>query len=872
VIRRIQEAFSHLVAVFRHSQHDRDFDEELAAHVDLLTERNLRRGLVPDEARRLAILQIGGLSATQELHREVRGMPRVESVIHASRQAWRSVLSARVIALLAATALAVGIGSATAIYSVVNAVMLKPLPYRYGDRFVALFAGSTHDPARFSELLSGDARAYEERTRVFDAFGWFRGAGKNLMYRGEPLFVHGAAVTVPLVYQLGVQPVLGQWFRDLNGTVISNSLWQRLGANPAILGQALTLDGRTYIVTGVMPESFHFPVAGITSVGVRADVWMPLDPRERAGSAYVAYARLKPDVSFRVAEADVKRVAAEIAAESPRDHQDYTARLFELRETVIREIRPTLLLLFAAAALLFLIACASAAALLLARSVARARETAMRVALGASRRQLAVHYLAEGLLISLAGAAGGVFLAVTLTPVIVSLAANYLPRADEIAVDWTVLLFALAAACLASGLSSLAPLLQAARIVPADLLAGARSSAGPRSQRALQSLVIGEIALAFALLAVSALLIAHLRSLSRISTGFDANHLLTFVLSVPGTIANNPDARIPIQQRFVDSLRTIPGVDEVAFANVLPLKSCCWSTTVYAQGNTVDSTASQKTSLMAVSVGYLRTMRIPVRRGRFFEDRDLVKSPLSVPVVVSEAAARRYWGDRDPVGEIGRLSNPRAHFHVVGVAGDVRNDGLNNPTVPEVYIPAFYTRFESMRFVIRSARPVASLLPDIRGQVRSIDPEQPIHDVATMREIVQQTITLERAASFLTGFFAVAALLMAMLGVYGVLSYSVRQRTVEIGVRMALGATWREVASLIVGRGLRMAVYGVAAGGVLAIAGASWLGRIFQIREIGPTPFLYSMAIVGAMVLAASLTPAWRAALQSPVLVIRNQA
>ena len=764
--RRLHEALSRLAAVFRKSTLDQDFDEELAAHLDLLTERNLRRGLPRHEARRQAILQVGGLNATRDLHRETRGMPRLERVVHGCRQAWRSVWSAKAATLLAATALAIGIGSATAIYSVVNAVMLKPLPYRDGARFVAVFAADTRDPSRSFPLRSDDARMFEERNRAFDAFGWFREAGKNLTFAGEPHHVHGVAVTVPLVEDLGVQPIIGQWFRDLNGAVISSALWQRLGNDPAIIGKILTLDSRSYTVTGVMPQAFHLPVAGITSVGLRADVWMPLDPRERAGAAYVAYARLLPDISFQAAEADVKRVAAEIAAEDPRIHRAYTARLFDLRETVIRDIRPTLLLLFAAAGLLFLITCANAAGLLLARSVARARETAMRVALGASRGQLAAHYLAEGALISLIGATGGVLLAVTITPAIVSLAANHLPRADEIAVDWTVLLFALAAAGMASVLSSLAPLRHAVRTPPGDALRdGIRVSAGRRSRRASQLLVVVEIALAFALLTASSVLVAHLRNLSRISPGFDGDNVLTFALSLPGPIANDPARRIPLQQRLVDSLRAIPGVEDVAFANQLPFKGCCWPTTIHVEGRTVDAPAVQRTSLMAVSDGYFGTMRIPIRRGRFFRDSDLVREPSSLPVVVSESAAQRYWGGQDPVGTHGRFDNADTgtRFHVVGVAGDVTNDGLNNPSVPEVYRPAVYSRIEGMKVVMRSERPAASLLPDIRGVIRSIDSELPVHQVTTMREVIRQTITLERSASLLTAFFAGAALLMAML-------------------------------------------------------------------------------------------------------------
>jgi putative ABC transport system permease protein len=786
------------------------------------------------------------------------------------RQAWRSWRGARGTALLAATALAIGIGSTTAIYSVVNAVMLKPLPYRDGDRFVAVFGAETTDPEHYSHLLASDARAYQERTRVFDAFGWFREAAKNLTFAGQPHHVQGVRVTLALVHQLGVDPVLGQWFQDETGVVISTPLWRRLGSDPGIIGKPLTLDGASFTVTGVMPASFHLPVAGVTSAGTRTDVWMPLDPRE-SGGGYVAYGRRTPGITVAAVEADVKRVAAEIAADDPVNHPAYTARVFDLRETVVKDIRPTLLLLFAAAALLFLITCANAAGLLLARAVARARETAIRVALGAGRRQLGAQFFAEGLLVAVAGAAGGVFLSLTLTPVIVAMAGDYLPRAGEIAVDWTVLLFALGGAFVASALSSLAPLWQAARTAPADALGdGARASAGARSRRVSQSLSSAEVALAFALLVTSAILILHLRNLSRVSPGFDADDVLTFALSVPGPVADDPDKRVPLQRRLVEALQAIPGVGEVAFANQLPLAGCCMGTNIYAEGRPADPSASQRMSLVAASPGYLRAMRIPLRAGRALTEHDAIEG--LILVVVNEAAAKRYWGGQNPIDAYGRFNNPAgARFRVVGVVGDVKNDGLGSPTVPEVHLLGSIPRFESMHFVVRSARSAGSLMPDIRRVIRSIDPEQPIHDVATMREIIHRTMTLERVASFMTAFFAGAALLLAMLGVYGVVSYSVRQRTVEIGTRMALGATSRDVLSLIVSDGLKMAAFGVAAGGIAAIGGAIYLGRVFTTVELGPAPFVSSTAIVAAVAFAASVLPAWRAAALSPMVAIRNQ-
>jgi putative ABC transport system permease protein len=790
-------------------------------------------------------------------------------------QAWRSWRNDKAAAFLAVAAFAAGIGATTAIYTVVNAVMLRPLPYGAGDRFVAIFSAATNDRVHYGSLTIRDAQTYQERTRAFDAFGWFRYAGKNLTFAGEPHHVEGVAVTPSLARQLGVDPMLGQWFQDETGVVISAPLWRQLSADTAIVGKSLTLDGRSYTVTGVMPEHFQLPVAGILSAGSRTDVWIPLDPGGRGepegGVPYFAYARRKPGVTFGAAEADVKRVAAEIAAEDPLNHPAYTARVFDLRETVIKDIRPTLLLLLAAAALLFLITCANAAGLLLARSVARARETAVRLALGASRTQLAAHYFAESLPIALLGAAAGTSLSFTLTPRVVSMTADYLPRAEEISVDWVVVLFAAGAAILASVLSSLAPLWQALRTAPAEALGeGTRASASVRSRRLSQSLVVAEIALAFALLAVSAILIGHLRNLSRTSPGLDPDRVLTFAASLPSPIADDSAKRIAFQKRLVEALRVIPGVDAVAFANQLPLDGCCLDINVYPEGRPADVMAGQRTSLMAITPDYFRAMGIPLQRGRLLSETDVRDDP--AVAVISQSAATRYWGDRAPIGRYGRFTTPGgSRFQVVGVVGDVRNDGLSNPPVPDIYILSALPNVDTMNFVVRSARPVAALLPEIRHAVQSVDSEVPIHDVASMRDIIRRSMTLERAASVLTAFFALAALLLATLGIYGVVSYFVRHRRVEIGTRMALGATSRNVLSLIVVGGLTMAAAGVVVGGALGLGATLSLKRAFDIGDVGAGPFVAATAIVGAVALAASALPAWRASVLSPMVAIRDQ-
>jgi predicted permease len=787
-------------------------------------------------------------------------------------QAWRSWLGAKAVALLAIAALAVGIGSATSIYTIVNALMFKPLPYRDGELFVALFSGDLNDPGHYGSLTFQDAVTFSQRTRAFDAFGWFREAGKNMMYAGSPLHVQGVAVTPDLVLELGADPILGQWFRDDSGVVISNALWRKLGSDPGIVGKPLTLDGRSYVVTGVMPNAFGLPIAGATTVGLQADLWMALDPRRgESGVAFFAYARRKPDVSFTAAEADVKRVAAEIGREDPARHSAYTARLFDLRETVIKEIRPTLLLLFGAAGLFFLITCGNAAGLLLARSVARAQETAVRIALGAGRKELAAHYFTEGLLVSVAGALAGVFFSLTLTRAIVSFAADYLPRASEVTVDWRVLLFALAAAIVASLLVSLAPLWQASRTMPADVLGdGVRGSAGVRTRRISGWLVVAEIALAFALMAVSAVLLAHLRNLSRVSTGFDPEPVLSVTLSVPGTIGRDPAKRIPLQTRLLEGMRSIPGVEESAVTSHVPLDGCCVGTSIYPEGIAIDPNAPQRTSLMGVSPSYFRAMRVALKAGRLFTDFDRVENV--VWAVISESAVKRYWDGQNPVGAYGRFGTAKGdRFQVLGVVGDVKNDGLGNPSVPEIYIPSSILNMETVNFVLRSFRPPSSLISDVRGVVRNIDPELPVTNIAPMRDVVQKSLSLERAASLLTTFFAGAALLMAMLGVYGVVSYATRQRTVEIGTRIALGATRQGVLSLIVRDGLKMAAFGVIAGAVAGLAAVYSSRSFFSISEVGPIPFLYSTGIVTGLAAASSLFPALRASMLSPMVAIRNQ-
>ena len=791
-------------------------------------------------------------------------------------QAWHSWKSARSTALLVVLAFAVGIGSATTIYAVIHGLLLKPLPYAHGERFVSVLGASLDDPKAMSSLRFDDISEYGARMRSFDAFGWMQFVDFNLTAPGQPLYLNGVRVTPPLANSLGVNPRMGRWFQNANApeAVISDALWRRLGADPNFVGKPITLSGHIYTVSGVMPAGFNLPLAGAYGE-VRIQVWVPLDPagagQDRDNASNFGYARLRPGATAEQADAEIKRLAKEIAQRDPAGHQNYSARVDDLHGLITREIRPILLVLFGAAILLLLITCANVGGLLLARAVSRARETAVRVALGAGLWQLATQYLLEGLMVALPGAAAGLLLSMALVRMLVAYGNAATARVDSIAVDWGVMAFTVAIAFAACALTSLAPLWQAARTLPNDVLSeGVRASAGARSRRISRAFVVAEVALAFVLLSVSSVLIAELYRLTRVSPGFDTNHLLTFQLAFsPEGIPGKPSQHA-YQTRLLEAVQAVPGVTGAGIVNQIPLNGCCFSTAIFQEGTSARPSTGERVAFLPVNPEYFRTMGIPLRRGRLLTERDNNETLLSA--VINQAAVQRYWPDRDPVGAFGHLSSPKgSRFQVVGVVGDVKNNGLDNPTVPEVYLNAAIVSMNPINFVVRSIMPEAALVPAVRRAIQSVNPQQPIHEVKMMSEIVAESMALKTGAASVMSFFAFAALLMATLGTYGVVSYSVRQRTVEMGTRMALGATSGDLLKLVMGAGLRMAAYGLAIGAVATVAGIWLLADQINLGRPGVLPFAVSAAIVASIALASSLFPAWRATLLSPMVAIRNE-
>ena len=789
-------------------------------------------------------------------------------------RAFRSWLNSRGVATVAIVAFAIGIGAATAMYTIVDSVLLRPLPYAAGERFIALYGASTSEPDRFSSSTSVDLQEYRRRATSFDVFGIFTPSTHNLTAPGEPRHVMVVSVTPGLVPALGIEPALGHWFTDGQGAAIAETLWRQLGADPQIVGKPITLDGRVYTVAAVMPARFVLPVSGPGAEGVATDVWIQLAPdadgADATGAFYFAYARRKPGVPLAAAQAEVKTIAADIARRDPQGHAFYSARVDDLRDVGIREQRPTILLLLTAAVVLLVITCANVAGLLLVRSVSRARETATRIALGASARQLALQYLIEGALVSAIGALVGIGVSAVLVRWALAFGSDFLPRTSVVSMDWTVPGLAFGLGAFTSVVSTLAPLWQASRAAPADVLnPGVRVSAGARVKRLSQALVVAEIALAFALVAGAAGLALHLRALANTPPGFDPDHLLAFAVDVPAPIAA---AKAPIrnayQTHLVDAIAALPGATGAGFSNQLALDGCCLSTTIEREGH--PSGSAERTSFVIASPEYLMTMRIPLRRGRLLTDRDTSEAPVSV--MLNQAAATRYWGDDNPVGQFGVLAGGGSRFQVVGVVGDVKNNGLDSETVPEVYLPSAVTFSNPMKFVVRSTLPADTLLAQIRAAVRSVDPALPIHDVTTMTAVVARSLATERVSAALSSGFALTALLLATLGIYGLVSYTVRQQTVEIGTRMAVGATSRDILRLVAGNGLIVAAIGVGIGGVLILAGSTLLDRLISLQPISWISAAASAFVVAAVAGCAAALPALRASRMQPNLAIRDEA
>jgi putative ABC transport system permease protein len=782
--------------------------------------------------------------------------------------------------LAALLALALGIGANTAVFSVIQGVLLRPLPNPNSDRLVIVQdafeqQGMDLGPGCIADFLDWKARSRSFQT--LDAFGRNR---FTLTGDGETEQVIGLDVTASFFQTLDARPLLGRTFssgEDQPGrpptVVLGERLWRRRYASaPDIAGKPIALNGRPHTVIGVMPASFRF--------GPRdAEAWaiLELTPPTRRGPFFLrGIARLRPGVTLAQANADMQGVAREVERANPKDYDRLRFPVMSLRESVVGEVRPLLWVLGGAVLLVLLIAVSNVANLMLARATARRRETAIRASLGASHGQLVRPFLVESMLLALAGGAAGTALAAAGVRALRWLAPPGLPRLDEIGIDAGVLGFTLSASLASAAVFGLAPVLAGATSTLAESLkAGARGT-DARGNRARSILVVAQVALSVLLLIGAGLLIRSFNLLGAVPAGFHAppERVLSLLVSPTGERYNDDRLLAAYWDRLLGRIRALPGVEAASIAVTMPPDRLAFTDGFEIQGKSPPSGFDNPAvPVPFVDRDYFRTLGIPLVRGRVFSAGDTMDSPRIT--VISETMARRFFSGQDPVGQRlkhGGRTSGAPYMEIVGVVGDVKYDGLGNEHEPVYYEPTSQVPDRPMWVLVRTATDALALAPTVRNEIRTVDPDVPIARVGSMRQALSESRDLPRFRSLSMTVFAAGALLLAAVGIYGVIAYSVTQRTQEFGIRMAVGATVGDVLRLVVGRGTRLAGLGIALGLVGALALSRVLKTIlFGITPTDPLTFGSVGALLGAVAVLASLIPALRASRVDPVLALRQE-
>ncbi|HYK22874.1 MAG TPA: ABC transporter permease [Pyrinomonadaceae bacterium] len=793
---------------------------------------------------------------------------------------------------IAVITLALGIGANSAIFSVINAVLLRPLPFKDPERLIVVWERRANSGRANLPLSGHEYEAFKERTTSFEALTLFQPNGFNLTGRGDPLMVNAGEVSVEYFSVIGIPPLLGRTFapgEDQNGgakvAILGHKLWsQRFGSNPDVINQTIQLNDQSYTVVGVMPALELVP-----------DVIVPIDLRgelRKVGKhSYEVFGRLKPGVTLDQAQAELAHVAQQVEQEFPDANRGHGVQIVGLHEDVTGKAQLPLFTLFAAVGFVLLIACANVANLLLSRAAVRQKEMAIRTALGASRWRLVRQTLTESLLLALIGGALGLLTAVWLVSFLSKVTAIDIPRLDKISVDNRVLLATLGCSILTGLLTGIAPAWRnSGSRVYESIKDGVRGSLNPGRHRVSSMLVIAEVALAVVLLVGGGLMLKSFVRLLRVDPGFQPNQVLRLDLALPDAKYQEPQQQTAFYNELIARLQGLPGVQSVGATTQTPLSpGDNWSAFAIEGRPDPPKGQQQQAAIRAVSDDYFRTMQIPLRQGRFFSNADarvalpLIRwfeqqpfpqhfnEPQPPPaVIVNETMARLYWPNEDPVGRRLRiLFSP--WLTVVGVVGDVRHSGLNTRPNPEIYLSQLQEPQSSMAVMVRTNGDPLLLAAVAREQVNAIDKDLPVK-VMTMNQILSESVAGQRFNTLLLGIFASLALVLATIGVFGVIHYSVAQRTHEIGIRIALGAQRGDVFRLIVGQGLMLALVGVGLGAAGALALTRLItGLLYGVSPTdGPTFVLVSL-IVTTVALLACYMPARRATKVDPLIALRYE-
>ena len=857
-----------------------DVDDELRFHVDMLTAHYVARGMAKDEARERALARFGdsahfGAVLRAHDYRQVRSQRRRELVgdfIQDVRIGLRGFRRSPAFAIAAVLTLALGIGANAAIFSVVDAVLLRPLPYPAPERLVSSWGSTQAEVLRIGELA-----------RSFESVGGYRAHSVSLSGDGDPERVDAAAATAGLFRTLGTPPLIGRSFTPQENeergpavAMISHELWsRRFGGDRAILGRQLIVNGKAHEIIGVMPPGFGFPAR-------TTRLWIPLVfQRSNAGQLWGwggnrVIARLAPGATPAQAELEVQGIARRLRAENPvwNPGPEYGAgaRVVPLHEGTVSGVRPTLVLLLGVVGCVLLIACANVANLLLVRAAGRRKEMAIRSALGGGRGRLVRQLLTESMLLSGAGAVGGIAIAWAGLRVLTATLPPDIPRAEEIGMDMRVLGFTAALAVITGVIFGLIPAMRSAGLgLPGALSESGRSVSPGRSRSRMSSaIVIAEVAISLVLLASAGLLIRSFVALTRIDPGFSADQVIAARVSPPERAYAEGEKIRELYRLVLEQARTFPGTTEAAAVSPLPLRDGLNGMAIRVGGQFEDMRNALPSAdhYALVTPGYMRSMGIPLVSGRDIDDGDRAGAP---PVVlVSESLARQFWPGRSAVGERIGYPWPSAWMTIVGVVGDVKQDSLTSARTMAIYRPFAQAPIPSMSIVIRTSADASTIAGLLRESVRTLDATIPVSDVTPMTSVVSGSMARPRFAAILITAFAAVAMILGAIGIYGVIAYAVAQRTREIGVRMALGATPGDAVRIVVRRGAVLTLAGLALGTVSALAASRlFAGLLHGISPTDPVSFVTGALLLALVAVVACYIPARRATRVDPTIALR---
>lgn len=874
---------------------DADFDEELQQHIDLLTQEYLASGMREEEARRRARITLGGVTQLAETQRLNRGVPLLESFAGDLHYAARALRRNPGFAVVAVLSLALGMGASTAVFSVVNAILLKPLPYSHPEDVQVVwrtwpYAASSSGSFPWSPR---ELRVLLDQPKKVAAVGAFKHDVFNLEGSNDAVRLDGSRVSNKFFATLGVAPALGRAFtaeEDSPGheleVILSDRIWrERFAGDPGVLGRAITLNGKSYTILGVMPPRFDFPrsdeMPAELSVGKRTDVWVPLAlPAVAGGASEIGVlVRTTPGAGVAQTRADMSIFAERLETQFPVFRKFKSGfRIVPLATEVASTVHRPLLLILGAVMLVLLIACANVAGLLVARGLGRQKELSLRAALGADRSRLVRQLLTESLLLAtLAGALALAIAAVALRAFRAFGPAG-IPRLQSVALDGRVFAFTLLVSIAAAVLFGIPPALGATRSNVADAMRTGDRQVGPTGRSALRSiLVAGELALAFVLIVSCTLLVRSFVEMIRSDSGFNPEHVVTFELTLPLAQYSSTTRMTEIYSHILEQMRGMQGVRSAGFASVVPMGGAPDGTAIRIPGMAANADQPPFASYSFASPGYFSAIQASLLQGRDFLDTDTLTSP---PVTIINAAmARTYFPGKNPVGMQVGVGDVRWPLRtIIGVVADVKHSSLREQPEPEMYVPytqneiKIWPSMQTMQVALRISADPATAIAAARDAVHAVDPTVPISSAATLASLVDASTEQSRFSIFLLGSFAIMALFMAAMGLYGLVAYTVAQRTRDIGIRMALGAQRSQVFRMVLAQGARLSAIGIAAGIVAALAAGRLLTAfLYGVRSSDPATFVMVPAFLASVVVVACYVPARRASRVDPMMALRHE-